>query len=92
MHSSSELPEYHLPPSRPARRPTRTWKHVVLFVLTFITTTTIGAAHYYSFAIDFGASKVSLSAVELYLNGLWYSASILGILGAHEMGDRKSVV
>jgi len=86
MHSSSEVPDYHLPPSRPVRRPTRTWKHVVLFVLTFITTTTIGAAHYYSFAIDFGASRVSLSALELYLNGLWYSASILGILGAHELG------
>jgi membrane-associated protease RseP (regulator of RpoE activity) len=59
---------------------------VVLFLLTLVTTTLIGAAHYYSFAMDFGASRVSFSGAELYLNGLWYSASILGILGAHEFG------
>ena len=87
MHSSSsELPEYRLPPPRASRRPERRWKHVLLFVLTFITTTTIGAAHYDGFARDFGASRVLLSTGELYLNGLWYSLSILAILGAHEMG------
>ncbi len=87
MHSSSsELPEYHLPPPRPEPRPRRTWKHIALFLLTFLTTTTVGAGHYYNFAMDFGTSPVSFSAAELYLNGLWYSGSILGILGAHEFG------
>ena len=87
MHSSSsELPEYRLPPSRAARPPQRRWKHILLFVLTFITTTIIGGAHYASFSTDFLATRVLLSTGELYLNGLWYSLSILAILGAHEFG------
>ena len=87
MHPSpSEFPEYQLPPPRPVRRPQRRWKHVLLFVLTFLTTTTIGGAHYASFTTDFLARRVSLSTGELYLNGLWYSLSILAILGAHEFG------
>jgi membrane-associated protease RseP (regulator of RpoE activity) len=45
------------------------WKHILLFVLTLITTTTVG-------------SMMS----PTWLGGFWYSATILAILGAHEMG------
>lgn len=49
------------------------------------TTTAFGIEHYLSFLSDFGARDVALNN-RLLLDGLWYSASILGILGAHEMG------
>src|SRR5918993_612812 len=74
-------------PPRPARfepPPRRTWRHVVLFILTVFTTTLVGGSHYAAFVNDFGGRPVDLTAVSLYLNGLWYSLSILAILGAHE--------
>ena len=68
------------------RRPERRWKHALLFLLTFVTTTMVGGCHYASFATDLGATRIAFSTAELYLNGLWYSVSILSILGAHEFG------
>jgi membrane-associated protease RseP (regulator of RpoE activity) len=81
----------HLSPAadaRPAppRRPERRWKQLLLFVLTLVTTTIAGGLHYAGFTLDFGSSELDLSSAELYLNGLWYSLSILAILGAHELG------
>ena len=61
-------------------------KVVVLFVLTLVTTTMAGGCHYAGFALDFNATQVDFSGPQLYLNGLWYSLSILAILGAHEFG------
>jgi hypothetical protein len=46
----------------------------------------VGAEHFASFAVDFGTRAVDLSTSQFILNGLWYSASILAILGAHEFG------
>src|SRR5918996_1724178 len=66
--------------------PRRTWRHVLLFILTVFTTTLVGGAHYAAFANDFGGATIDLSSAALYLNGLWYSVSILAILGAHEFG------
>jgi membrane-associated protease RseP (regulator of RpoE activity) len=63
----------------------RIWLHVLLFVLAVATTTFAGAWHYASFASDFGRRDVDLNAT-LLLDGLWYSLTILAILGAHEMG------
>lgn len=63
----------------------RTWLHVLLFLLTLLTTTGVGALHYLSFAGDFGRRPVTLDW-SAALPGLWYSLTILGILGAHEMG------
>ena len=70
----------------PARRRRATWRHITLFLLTVLTTTFVGAEHFASFARDFGTGEVDFSTTQFILNGLWYSASILGILGAHEFG------
>jgi membrane-associated protease RseP (regulator of RpoE activity) len=72
-----------VPPERPRKR---SWRHIILFVLTVLTTTIVGAEHFASFYMDFGNQPLDLSGIGLFLNGLWYSASILAILGAHEFG------
>jgi membrane-associated protease RseP (regulator of RpoE activity) len=72
--------------ARSAPRPDWRWRHIVLFVLTVVTTTLVGANHYAGFYLDFVNRPLDLSAGEYYLNGLWYSVSILAILGAHEFG------
>jgi membrane-associated protease RseP (regulator of RpoE activity) len=64
----------------------RRWLHVALFVLTFLSTTAIGTGHYLSFISDLGRPTTSLHGPALLLRGLWYSGTILLILGAHEMG------
>jgi membrane-associated protease RseP (regulator of RpoE activity) len=71
------------PIERPLRvRPRdRVWLHWLLLGLTFLTTT----LHYASFLADFGAVTPALSG-GLLLRGLWYSLTILAILGCHEMG------
>ena len=63
----------------------RRWLHVTLFVLTLVSTTAIGADHYLSYASDFGRIQVPISNA-LIAQGLWYSATVLLILGAHELG------
>lgn len=64
----------------------RTWVHVLLLLVTVVTTTLVGAAHYESFASDFGAVRVALDFPQLAVRGLWYSGTILAILGCHELG------
>ena len=94
--SSSDTPDFHstaasplepvyVSPVRPHRREPR-WRHLLLFLLTVMTTTFVGAEHFASFDIDFGSRELELSTVQFILNGLWYSVSILAILGAHEFG------
>lgn len=66
----------------------RIWLHVLLFALTVVTTTLMGSVHYLGFTADFGdLSPASLPPwpVQL-LHGLWYSATVLLILGSHELG------
>jgi membrane-associated protease RseP (regulator of RpoE activity) len=69
----------------PERRPPF-WRHVVLFILTCVTTTVVGADHFAAFYRDFGNTRMDLTFTDQLVNGLWYSASILAILGAHEFG------
>jgi membrane-associated protease RseP (regulator of RpoE activity) len=77
-------PVWRLPaPRRRFQHPLR--RHVVLFLLTLATTTLVGYGHYYSFLSEFGARPVE-PGWDLFSGGLWYSLTILGILGAHEMG------
>ncbi len=68
---------------------------LVLLAATIVTTTITGGCHYASFTIDFSRLNeadaaefgASLFADPMfYLHGLWYSLTILAILGCHEMG------
>lgn len=72
-------------PSRRVRYQHVFWKHVLLFILTLATTTLAGADHYAAFVSEFGTRDIGYSWA-LVTQGLWYSATILAILGAHEMG------
>jgi membrane-associated protease RseP (regulator of RpoE activity) len=63
----------------------RVGRHVGLFLATLGTTTLVGAGHYASFIADFRAIQLHASWT-LLLQGLWYSVTILAILGAHEFG------
>jgi len=64
----------------------RVWLHVLLFVLTILTTTFYGAEHYASFLADFGPPRATQPSVAFFLHGIWYSFTILAILGCHELG------
>ena len=81
------LPPYQY--QRPVRRrfQDRVWKHVVLFLLTLLTTTALaGASYYYSFATEFERQPLGMPLSRVLWHGLWYSVPVLLILGAHEMG------
>ena len=63
------------------------WLHVLLFTLTVASTTLVGAGHYASFLGDFSAARgLPMPFRALLLRGLWYSGTILAILGCHELG------
>jgi membrane-associated protease RseP (regulator of RpoE activity) len=65
----------------------RGWLHVLLFMLTLVSTTLVGASQYAAFLSDFAVTtSLPLPVPALVLRGFWYSATILAILGAHEMG------
>ena len=63
----------------------RWWLHVTLFLVTLLFTTGVGALHYHSYITELGRRAVPLTFGSL-INGLWYSLTLLGILGAHEFG------
>jgi membrane-associated protease RseP (regulator of RpoE activity) len=85
--SGARIDESLVLPTFPvARRRERKWKYALLLLLTFATTTIAGALHYVGWSLDFGTRAVQLTSWGLYANGLWYSLSILAILGAHELG------
>ena len=70
---------------RRRRRPTRLWVHIVLLLLTILTTSAWGLAHYLSFVGGF-AGHVPQVNVTAVLGAFWYSGTVLTILGCHEMG------
>jgi membrane-associated protease RseP (regulator of RpoE activity) len=83
MTEQHEYASYDPPAIGPPRNRLR--RHIILFVLTFVTTTLVGASHYASFVSEFNRIEPALSWSVLF-GGLWYSCGVLGILGAHEMG------
>jgi membrane-associated protease RseP (regulator of RpoE activity) len=65
----------------------RVWRHVLLFVLTAATTTIMGGVHYAGFQSDFDTATLQpVGTLTFLLHGIWYSGTILAILGCHEMG------
>jgi membrane-associated protease RseP (regulator of RpoE activity) len=64
----------------------RTWLHVLLFVLTIVTTTFVGVEQYIAFQADFQPVRSVALTAALLVRGLWYSGTILAILGCHELG------
>ena len=65
----------------------RVWLHVLLFVLTIASTTLVGAGLYTSFLDDFrGTAGPPMPFASLLVRGVWYSGTILAILGCHELG------
>lgn len=87
------VPVYVPPPLPPNHG--RLWVQLTLLAATLVTTTLTGGCHYYSFAIDLATindlppdtAGASIFADPLFwLRGLWYSLTILAILGCHEMG------
>jgi membrane-associated protease RseP (regulator of RpoE activity) len=72
--------------ARDVRRPAqgRPWLNALLLLATIGTTTLVGQLHYAGFVSAFGnhAPPATLSLTQ----GLWYSATIIAILGCHELG------
>lgn len=75
----------YTPPPRPRKFQSRLWLHALLFLLTLAMTTIVGGDHYLAFLRDFGRNNIGAYS-GLLVDGLWYSGTILAILGAHEMG------
>jgi membrane-associated protease RseP (regulator of RpoE activity) len=67
-------------------RPAPITRHVVLFVLTVISTTLAGVNFYVSYASELGNVAVDASLLSLILHGTLYSFGVVAILGAHEFG------
>ena len=88
MASDPVLPPALLP-AAPALQPSladRVDVHLAGLLATFIATTYFGGWHYADFAADFGQRPEAISPVGFWLSGLWFSLSVLAILGAHEWG------
>jgi membrane-associated protease RseP (regulator of RpoE activity) len=74
--------DYVPPPPEPDVRRQPIVRHLLLFAATVASTAAVGTLHYRDF-LDPTATPTNW---ELVRNGLAYSAAVLGILGAHEMG------
>lgn len=77
--SGSQPPTPLIVRHRPHHRPA---VHLALFLVTVVTTTWVGSYHYQGFMTDFVAELPDVSV----FSGMWYSVTILAILGTHEMG------
>jgi membrane-associated protease RseP (regulator of RpoE activity) len=64
----------------------RVWLHVLLLILTIATTTFAGVGHYLGYQADFLPAGTPGLSLALAAKGLWYSVTILAILGCHELG------
>ncbi len=83
----SEEPAVFIPPAPSYRlRREPMWRYIILFVLTVLSTTQAGGIHYASFIVAFSEQVPNFPLGSLLLHGLWYSLSILAILGCHELG------
>jgi membrane-associated protease RseP (regulator of RpoE activity) len=72
-------------PVRRRKFQSRLWLHLLLLAMTIVSTTLVGALHYASFLEEFSTRRVAIDWPVIF-RGFWYSGTLLGILGAHEMG------
>ena len=85
-------PLHDLQDWRPAVPPPRLrfqhrWRtHLILLVLTLITTAFSGGCQWASYVSDFGRRPYELDFVGYMASGFRYGLSVLFILGSHEMG------
>jgi membrane-associated protease RseP (regulator of RpoE activity) len=82
--SSIPVETFHVS-ARPRKFRNRWWLHITLFLLTLLFTTGVGTLHYLSYISEFGRRPVTVNWLSM-VDGLWYSLTLLGILGAHEFG------
>ena len=73
---------YTLPVEQVAPQRNRPLIHIALFLITVLSTMHVGSLHYAGFSTDFVETISTVS----FLQGAWYSLTILAILGTHEMG------
>jgi hypothetical protein len=66
--------------------------HVLLLLATLLTTTLVGMEHWYGYQFMMGRVQPGAPLWGFLLGGLWYSLSLLAILGAHEMGHYLACV
>jgi membrane-associated protease RseP (regulator of RpoE activity) len=64
----------------------RVWLNAALLLSTVATTTFIGALYYAGYISAFERAAARLTETSLLIHGLWYSGTVLAILGSHEMG------
>jgi membrane-associated protease RseP (regulator of RpoE activity) len=81
--AASPYPPPKPPPPRQREPLTR---YIILFILTLVTTTLTGVDYYLSFESGLSPSEPIESLWAVLPTGLWYSLSVLAILGAHEFG------
>jgi membrane-associated protease RseP (regulator of RpoE activity) len=75
------------PPPPPRRRFQHRWsRHILLFVLTFFTTTFAQGFMFLWATIGTGLDPLQGFTAEVFVRGLWYSLPLLTILSAHEFG------
>jgi membrane-associated protease RseP (regulator of RpoE activity) len=76
------------PPAWPAPDARRWLVFAACLCATFVATTFFGAWHYVSFLGEFDQPAPPSMPMDLrfWLGGLWFSVSVLAILGAHEAG------
>jgi membrane-associated protease RseP (regulator of RpoE activity) len=88
MTADPVLPAPHPVPLHESRRwlGDRLRVHLFCLAATFVATTYFGGWHYVGFLADFGSQPPDVSQAEFWLGGLWFSLSVLAILGAHEWG------
>lgn len=86
MYADSVLPVP--PPSAPPLPGLRSWLvHGGWLLATFVATTFFGGWHYVGFLADLGQLPTAPRLdPAFWLGGLWFSVSVLAILGAHEAG------
>jgi len=85
---------FFVPPGPRPPEPDEFWRrepkrrYIILFLLTFVTTTLAGASFYGGFVFGFSETPPSPlpTTTDLLVHGLFYSVPVLAILGAHEFG------